>query len=154
MTEQQQEESDQLNLEVLRLNKKCMEENTRILLQNEEYGKEEHSRKMELFYLQRQELVSRVHKKIEPSALSSVREFHTLMNQPVLLTPTIPGEDRTSLRVKLLQEELNELSDAIKNGDLVEIADALGDLQYILSGTVHEFGLGSKFKDVFDEIHR
>ena len=90
----------------------------------------------------------------EPLALTCVREFHELMNQPVLSTPTIPSEERCNLRVRLLQEELDEFIEAIKNKDIVEIADALGDLQYILSGTVHEFGLGDRFKEVFDDIHR
>jgi len=46
------------------------------------------------------------------------------------------------------------LRDAIAANDLVEVADALADIQYVLSGTVHEFGLGNRFKDLFDEVHR
>ena len=58
------------------------------------------------------------------------------------------------MRVALLQEELNELQEAINNKDLVEIADALCDLQYVLSGAVLEFGLGEKFGKLFNEVQR
>ena len=53
--------------------------------------------------------------------LNQVAEFHTTFNHPILDTPTIPGSSRTKLRVDLLQEELNELSEAIHSKDLVEI---------------------------------
>jgi predicted HAD superfamily Cof-like phosphohydrolase len=49
---------------------------------------------------------------------------------------------------------LNELKEAIENNDLVEVADALCDLQYVLSGTVLEFGFGKKFTKLFDEVQR
>ena len=54
------------------------------------------------------------------------------------------------LRVNLLREELKELEAAIADNDLVEVADALADLQYVLSGAVLEFGLGAKFRTLFD----
>lgn len=86
--------------------------------------------------------------------LNQVAEFHTTFNHPILDTPTIPGPSRTKLRVDLLQEELNELSEAIHSKDLVEIADALCDLQYVLSGAILEFGLAEKFPELFDEVQR
>ncbi|WP_116105571.1 nucleoside triphosphate pyrophosphohydrolase family protein [Lewinella sp. IMCC34191] len=89
-----------------------------------------------------------------PDSLASVAEFHRTFHVPVLPNPTIPPPDRCALRVNLLQEELNELREAINQGDLVEVADALADLQYVLSGTVLEFGLGDKFRALFDEVHR
>ena len=89
-----------------------------------------------------------------PESLASVAEFHRTFRLPVLDTPTIPGPDRCALRLNLLEEELNELREAIADGDLVEVADALADLQYVLSGAVLEFGLGDKFKALFDEVHR
>jgi len=58
------------------------------------------------------------------------------------------------LRVSLLSEELDELKEAIAANDLVEIADALCDLQYVLSGAVLEFGLGERFVDLFNEVQR
>ena len=88
------------------------------------------------------------------NSLNQVSEFHKTFNAPVLETPQIPSEQRCELRVSLLQEELDELSQAIKDGDLVEIADALCDLQYVLSGAVLEFGLGDKFVELFNEVQR
>jgi len=87
-------------------------------------------------------------------SLNQVAEFHKTFKAPILDTPQIPGEDRCELRVSLLQEELDELSQAIKENDLVEIADALCDLQYVLSGAVLEFGLGDKFVELFNEVQR
>lgn len=90
----------------------------------------------------------------EPDALNSVARFHDTFDLPILESPTIPQKERCELRINLLQEELNELKDAIKENDLVEIADALADLQYVLSGAILEFGLGTKFKSLFDEVQR
>ncbi len=90
--------------------------------------------------------------KIDP--LNQVAEFHRTFKHPVLEEPTIPDEQRCRLRVSLLAEELKELEEAIAQKDLVEIADALCDIQYVLSGAVLEFGLGEKFKALFDEVQR
>lgn len=87
-------------------------------------------------------------------ALNQVAEFHRTFNAPVLETPQIPSAERCSLRVSLLEEELKELKQAIEDRDMVEIADALCDLQYVLSGAVLEFGLGEKFTSLFNEVHR
>lgn len=86
--------------------------------------------------------------------LEQVKEFHEVFGHPILETPQIPNENRSQLRVDLLQEELDELKEAIKNKDIVEVADALADLQYVLNGAVLEFGLGDKFEDLNDEVHR
>lgn len=90
----------------------------------------------------------------EPQGLNDVAKFHETFDLPVLNEPIIPTPDRCMLRVNLLQEELDELKEAITNDDLVEIADALCDLQYVLSGAIHEFGLGPRFKSLFDEVQR
>ena len=87
-------------------------------------------------------------------SLNQVAEFHKTFNAPILDKPTIPNADRCNLRISLLQEELNELKEAIADNDLVEIADALCDLQYVLSGAVLEFGLGEKFVTLFNEVQR
>ena len=87
-------------------------------------------------------------------ALNQVAEFHKTFNAPILEKPQIPSKERCELRVSLLQEELNELQQAIGDNDLVEIADALCDLQYVLSGAVLEFGLGEKFPALFNEVQR
>ena len=91
---------------------------------------------------------------IDPSALSSVAAFHRLFRAPILASPAIPSADRCQLRVSLLKEEVQELADAIKDNDIVEIADALADIQYVLSGAVLEFGMGGCFKTLFDDVQR
>lgn len=87
-------------------------------------------------------------------SLNQVAEFHKTFNAPILEKPTIPSKKRSALRVALLQEELDELKKAIEDNDLVEVADALCDLQYVLSGAVLEFGLGEKFVELFNEVQR
>lgn len=83
-----------------------------------------------------------------------VEEFHNTFGAPVLDNPQIPSGDRCELRISLLQEELNELKEAIEKGDVVEVADALADIQYVLSGAILEFGLGDKFNELFLEVQR
>lgn len=87
-------------------------------------------------------------------SLNQVAEFHTTFKAPILDTPQIPSADRCNLRVELLQEELDELKQAITDNNIVEVADALCDLQYVLSGAVLEFGLGEKFVELFNEVQR
>ncbi|RIV20435.1 hypothetical protein DYU11_20520 [Fibrisoma montanum] len=89
-----------------------------------------------------------------PDSLNQVAEFHRTFHAPVLDTPQIPSEARCRLRVSLLAEELDEFRDAIAAGDIVAVADALCDLQYVLSGAVLEFGLGDKFRALFEEVQR
>lgn len=90
----------------------------------------------------------------EPNPLNSVAEFHKTFKHPILDDPQMPTEDRCKLRVSLIAEELRELEEAIAEKDLIEIADALCDIQYVLSGAILEFGMGKKFKDLFDEVQR
>jgi predicted HAD superfamily Cof-like phosphohydrolase len=87
-------------------------------------------------------------------ALNQVALFHRTFQHPVEDQPLIPAADRCRLRIALLEEELKELKQAIADGDLVEVADALCDLQYVLSGAVLEFGLGDQFVDLFEEVQR
>lgn len=87
-------------------------------------------------------------------SLNQVAEFHKTFKHPILSEPTIPDEKRCKLRVELISEELKELAQAIKDNDLVEVADALCDIQYVLSGAVLEFGLGDKFPTLFNEVQR
>lgn len=90
----------------------------------------------------------------EPSALNKVAEFHKTFKHPIMDTPGIPSKERCELRVSLLAEEVKELQIAINDNNLIEIADALCDIQYVLAGAILEFGLGGKFKQLFDEVHR
>ena len=90
----------------------------------------------------------------DPKSLTSVALFHETFKHPVLPAPAIPEQTRCDLRIALLAEELRELQEGVDNKDIVEIADALCDLQYVLSGAILEFGLGEKFKSLFDEVQR
>jgi predicted HAD superfamily Cof-like phosphohydrolase len=90
----------------------------------------------------------------QPDALNQVAEFHQTFQHPILKSPAIPDENRCKLRVALIAEELKELEVAILEKDIVGVADALCDIQYVLSGAILEFGLGDKFKSLFDEVQR
>ena len=90
----------------------------------------------------------------QPDSLNLVADFHRTFKHPILEKPSIPSEDRCKLRVALIAEELKELEEAIRDKDITEIADALCDIQYVLSGAILEFGLGQKFKALFEEVQR
>lgn len=90
----------------------------------------------------------------QPDALNLVADFHRTFKHPILPAPGIPPEDRCKLRVALIAEELKELEVAILEKDIVEVADALCDIQYVLAGAILEFGLGEKFKALFEEVQR
>lgn len=87
-------------------------------------------------------------------SLNQVAEFHRVFDHPVQNSPCIPDRQRCELRYNLLKEEVDELKDAIETRDIVGIADALCDIQYVLSGAVLEFGMQSKFRLLFEEVHR
>ncbi|MBX2841486.1 MAG: nucleoside triphosphate pyrophosphohydrolase family protein [Flammeovirgaceae bacterium] len=89
-----------------------------------------------------------------PESLAQVAEFHKTFKHPIEKSPLIPAKERCELRISLIAEELKELEAAIKDNDLVEVADALCDIQYVLSGAVLEFGMGDKFKELFEEVQR
>jgi predicted HAD superfamily Cof-like phosphohydrolase len=90
----------------------------------------------------------------QPESLELVAEFHKTFKHPIPSAPAIPAENRCKLRIALIAEELKELEVAILEKDIVEIADALCDIQYVLSGAILEFGLGEKFKALFEEVQR
>lgn len=89
-----------------------------------------------------------------PESLELVAEFHRTFRHPILPQPAIPDEKRCKLRVELIAEELKEFEAAIADKDLIAVADALCDIQYVLSGAVLEFGLAGKFKALFEEVQR
>lgn len=87
--------------------------------------------------------------------LASVREFYTSFGLGVSEVPKATlGDSVNLLRYNLMKEENEEYYEAVQNNDLVEIADALGDMLYILCGTIIEHGLQHKIEEVFDEIQR
>lgn len=80
-----------------------------------------------------------------------VEDFMEAMGQEVNAVPTWPEDDIQRLRLDLIEEELDELHYAIDNKDMVEIADALGDLLYVVYGAGHAFGID--LDECFKEIH-
>ncbi len=64
------------------------------------------------------------------------------------------GESKNMLRFNLMDEENKEYLEAAQNNDMVEVADALGDILYILCGTIIEHGMQHKIEEVFNEIQR
>ena len=87
--------------------------------------------------------------------IAAVTQFHTAFRIGHSHEPTANlGESKHTLRYNLMKEENEEYLEAVQNNDLVEIADALGDMMYILCGTIIEHGLQHKIEAVFDEIQR
>lgn len=85
-------------------------------------------------------------------AQEQVREFHKATGQGSYSIACIPSLEIQQLRLALLIEELEELSVALLEKDVVETADALADLMYLIYGTAEECGLD--IEPIFDEVHR
>ena len=87
--------------------------------------------------------------------LNSVKKFHEVYKLDYNQTPTvkIPMEI-IKLRFNLMSEENLEYFEAAKNNDLIEVADALGDMLYILCGTIIEHGMQDIIEPIFDEIQK
>jgi predicted HAD superfamily Cof-like phosphohydrolase len=81
-----------------------------------------------------------------------VREFHEAMDLPARTTPDLGTGDERALRVRLIMEETRELIEALFAGDIVAVADALADLDYVVQGTAVQFGIPQR--EVFAEVHR
>ena len=88
------------------------------------------------------------------STLEMVQEFHETYGLPVENTPNINDEKTNALRINLLAEELDELKEALEDGNMVEVLDALTDLQYVLDGAYLSFGLQDQKMAAFTEVHR
>lgn len=85
--------------------------------------------------------------------LKAVQEFHEAFGLGIQHTPIAKLENhKLKLRFDLMAEENEEYLEAAKNNDLVEVADALGDMLYILCGTILEHGMQYKIEEVFNEI--
>jgi predicted HAD superfamily Cof-like phosphohydrolase len=92
--------------------------------------------------------------KVEMEELNKVKEFHEAFAVNIEEQAIIPSRKRCELRQRIIQEEVDELKAAWESGDLVEVADALADIHYVLMGTVLEFGLQDKYAEIFKEVHR
>jgi len=86
--------------------------------------------------------------------IADIKAFQRAFECNVLPVPTMPAKEIQELRVRLLQEELDELKQANEDNDIVEVGDALTDILYILLGTACEYGLIDKMEDMWDLVHR
>ena len=92
--------------------------------------------------------------KSNKTTLDQVQEFHETYGLPVENEQTTGNEQTKQLRINLLQEELDELKEALENNDFVETLDALIDLQYVLDGAFLSFGMQNVKEAAFNEVHR
>ena len=88
------------------------------------------------------------------SKIMHVHHFHETFQIGNADSVTLINKRDYTLRYNLIKEENEEYLDACEKGDIVEIADALGDQLYILFGTILKHGLQHKIEEVFDEIQR
>ena len=84
--------------------------------------------------------------------IMDVHHFHETFKIGNANEPTLIDEKDYTLRYNLIKEENDEYLEACQNGDLVEIADAIGDQLYILFGTICKHGLQHKIEEVFNEL--
>ena len=89
---------------------------------------------------------------MDGSNFELVVDFMEAFGQDVLCEPTWPDRDVIDLRIDLIEEELQELEVAVANSDMVEVADALTDLLYVIYGAGHAFGID--LDACFEEVHR
>jgi predicted HAD superfamily Cof-like phosphohydrolase len=87
-----------------------------------------------------------------PDLHEMVRQFHDVYSSFTGDFPAFPPAEIVDLRLSLIAEELSELRDAVAAGDVCEVADALGDLLYVVAGAGLAFGL--PLREVVEEIHR
>ena len=86
------------------------------------------------------------------SNFNKVKTFMNTYDQEVKERATFPENKIVKLRIDLIEEELNELKEAVKNNDIVEVADALTDILYVTYGAGHSFGVD--LDKCFDEVQR
>ena len=85
--------------------------------------------------------------------LKSVKKFHQAFGVKISNKPTLElSKDILKLRHSLMEEENNEYLKAVEEKNLIEVADALGDMLYILCGTILTHGFQNLIEDIFDEI--
>mgnify|MGYP005850742217 CR=1 FL=1 len=87
----------------------------------------------------------------ESSPFNKVLEFTKTYGQPISETPNLPLKSLRKLRKDLLKEEYQEYVNGEKNNNIVEIADALADMVYIIAGTAITYGI--PLTEVFNEVH-
>jgi predicted HAD superfamily Cof-like phosphohydrolase len=85
------------------------------------------------------------------SNFNKVGTFMKTFGQEVKIKPSFSSDKINKLRIDLIKEELDELQEAIKNNDLLEVADALTDILYVTYGAGHAFGID--LDNCFNEVH-
>lgn len=85
--------------------------------------------------------------------IEKVKEWNSASGVPQLEAPGVPTMPIINLRLDLLEEEIRELEAAAHKKDMVEILDALCDIQYILLGAVTDYGMQEVFAEAFNEVH-
>jgi len=80
-------------------------------------------------------------------------EFHKTFGHPVHVRTTINDKEMNELRVDLLEEEVQELKDALADGDAVGVLDALTDIQYVLDGAYWAFGMAHVKEAALNRVH-
>lgn len=86
--------------------------------------------------------------------IMQVMDFHEKYGVPVKTKPEVLTDERRELRHKIMLEEVHEFYEAAKNGDIIEMADGLADMLYIVFGTALECGLAGYLPAIFNEVHR
>ena len=89
---------------------------------------------------------------INISNFEKVGDFMEAFGQEVLYVPTLPDFNLAALRLDLIEEEVQELRDGLGRSSLLEVADALTDILYVVYGAGHSFGID--LDDCFNEVHR
>jgi len=79
-------------------------------------------------------------------------DFMNSFGQEVLTEPTLPSAHLAKLRLELIREEVEELTVATNAMDMIEIADALTDILYVVYGAGHAFGID--LDECYHEVHR
>lgn len=86
--------------------------------------------------------------------LQQLRDFHTKAKAIPIDSPTVDVSPQVKeVRIRLMQEELAEVIEAIKNEPIDQLAKELADLLYVVYGTVDAFGLSAKMEEIFEAVH-
>ena len=88
---------------------------------------------------------------IQVTNFEKVGDFMQAFSQEVLYEPILPDFNLAALRLDLIEEEVQELRDGLAKGSMLEIADALTDILYVVYGAGHAFGID--LDECFDEVH-
>lgn len=81
-----------------------------------------------------------------------VLDFHKKFGCDISYIPTIVSKKQSKLRLDLIKEETKELKQGMKDGDIVEVADALADLIYVTLGTAVAYGID--LEPIWNEVHK